>query len=111
MTTDPDPARITPDECPCYECVGPDYRYTDDGHKYIHNNLKLHTLGEPCRECGRPKTDYLDCGHKGYYICAYCHGSEPQLHIPNTERHYTTRLALAHLEHDLLTDTIAESDP
>ena len=59
-------------ECDCYECVGPEYEYTDDGHKYLKNNLKRHTKLEPCEECGRPKTEYRDLGTKGYYVCWWC---------------------------------------
>ena len=61
-------------DCNCYECVGPIYEYTDDGHEYIVNNMKHHTLGEPCEECGRPKSEYVDLGTKGYYECYYCDG-------------------------------------
>lgn len=59
-------------ECDCYECIGPVYEYTDDGHRYVHNNLKRHTLGESCAECGRQKTEYRDLGTKGYYTCWWC---------------------------------------
>lgn len=58
--------------CDCYECVGPEYHYSEDGHRSIVNNLKKHTQFEPCGECGRPKTEYLDLGRKGYYVCWWC---------------------------------------
>lgn len=61
-------------QCSCYECVGPEYGYTDDGHTFIKNNLKEHTLGEPCDKCGRPKSEYRDLGRKGYYGCFWCDG-------------------------------------
>ena len=57
--------------CTCYECVGPEYAYTDRG-RYITNNLKEHTLLEACAECKRPKTEYRDLGRKGYYVCWWC---------------------------------------
>jgi hypothetical protein len=63
---------LDPPSCNCYECTGSDIRYTDDGHKYVHNNLKLHTLGERCENCGRPKGKHRDLGRKGYYVCYVC---------------------------------------
>ena len=65
---------LSPEYCGCYECVGPEYRYTDDGHRILWNNLKAHTFGEPCAECGRPKSEYRDLGTKGYFECYYCDG-------------------------------------
>lgn len=58
--------------CDCYECVGSRFAYTDNGRKYVANNLKHHTLLEPCSDCGRPNTEYLDLGRKGYYVCWWC---------------------------------------
>ncbi|ELY73249.1 hypothetical protein [Natrinema pallidum] len=58
--------------CECYECVGSEYVYTDDGHRYVANNVKYHTLLEPCGECSRPKTEYRDLGRKGYFVCWWC---------------------------------------
>lgn len=58
--------------CSCYECIGSKILYTDDGHKYVYNNVKLHTLCEPCENCGRPKSEYLDLGRKGYFECWWC---------------------------------------
>lgn len=58
--------------CSCYECVGSRFRYTDDGHRFVENNLKVHTLGEACETCGRPKSEYRDLGRKGYYECWWC---------------------------------------
>ena len=63
---------VHPDDCECYECVGQDICYTDDGFKYVHNNMKHHTFGEPCDTCGKPKSEYRDLGRKGYYVCWYC---------------------------------------
>lgn len=60
-----------PNECDCYECVGPEYGY-HDGHRYVKNNMKHHTFGEECKQCGREKTEYLDLGTKGYYVCWWC---------------------------------------
>lgn len=59
-------------ECTCYECVGSELRYTDDGHRYVANDLKVHTLLEDCARCGRPKTEYRDLGRKGYFVCWWC---------------------------------------
>lgn len=61
-----------PDDCTCYECVGPEYRYSDNGNRFIVNNMKHHTFGEDCEYCGEPKTEYKDLGRKGYYVCWYC---------------------------------------
>lgn len=58
--------------CNCYKCTGSDVRYTEGGHKYVHNNLKLHEFGEPCRACGFPKTEYRDLGTKGTFDCWWC---------------------------------------
>lgn len=57
-----------PNDCECYECVGP--RYNDGGT--IVNNMKHHTFGETCDDCGEEKTEYRDLGRKGYYVCWYC---------------------------------------
>ena len=62
----------SPNSCDCYECVGPEYAYTDNGHRYVFNNLLKHTELEPCGRCGRPKTEYRDLGRKGYYVCWWC---------------------------------------
>ena len=61
-------------ECPCncYECAGPEYRYDDNGNRYIVNNMKYHTFGEECSECGHEKTEYRDLGRKGYFVCWWC---------------------------------------
>lgn len=58
--------------CTCYECVGPKYKYEDEGRKYIVNNLKYHTFGEECEKCGEPKSEYKDLGRKGYFVCWWC---------------------------------------
>lgn len=58
--------------CDCYECVGQDIEYTENGHPRVMNNLKKHTQLEPCEDCGRPKTEYRDLGRKGYYVCWWC---------------------------------------
>lgn len=63
---------LSDDDCNCYECVGSIMEYTDDGHRYVWNNMKHHTLGEPCGECGRPKGKYRDLGTKGYWECYVC---------------------------------------
>lgn len=63
---------MTAAECGCYECVGSITAYTDDGHRYVKNNLKRHTQFEPCETCGRPKSEYCDHGTKGYYECWWC---------------------------------------
>jgi hypothetical protein len=63
---------VHPDDCDCYECVGPEYRFTESGHREIVNNMKYHTFGEPCSECGKPKTESRDLGRKGYYVCWWC---------------------------------------
>lgn len=63
----------SPEACDCYECVGSEYEYTDDGHRFVINNFKYHTFLEPCDGCGRPKTESLDLGRKGYYVCWWCH--------------------------------------
>lgn len=60
-----------PNDCDCYECVGPEYRYID-GRKYVWNNMKYHTFGEPCENCEKPKSEYRDLGRKGYYTCWWC---------------------------------------
>lgn len=60
------------DTCDCYECVGSKTAYTEDGHRYVVNNLKKHTLLEPCEQCGKPKSEYRDLGRKGYYECWWC---------------------------------------
>lgn len=71
--------------CDCYECVGSEFEYTDDGHRFIVNNLKKHTLLEDCERCGRPKTEYRDLGRKGYYVCWWCNdrAAGPNLSIGN----------------------------
>jgi len=58
--------------CDCYECVGSNMRVSKNGHRYVHNNMKWHTLLEDCADCGRPKTEYRDLGRKGYYVCWWC---------------------------------------
>ena len=58
--------------CTCYECVGSEYGYTGEGHRYVKNNLKEHTQFEPCKDCGRRKTECRDLGRKGYYVCWWC---------------------------------------
>lgn len=69
-----DAADLQYDDCECYECVGPEYAYTDDGHRYVQNNMKHHTLGEPCNQCGRAKGHYRDLGRNGLYVCYWCDG-------------------------------------
>ena len=65
-----------PSPCDCYKCVGTQFGYYDDGHRYVKNNLLKHTLLEPCEECGRPKTEYRDLVRKGYYVCLWCNERE-----------------------------------
>ena len=64
---------LSPDNCTCYECIGPIYDYDKYG-RYLANNLKHHTLGHPCEQCGRPKSKHRDLGTKGYYECWFCDG-------------------------------------
>lgn len=61
-----------PDDCTCYKCVGQDIRYTEDGRRYVHNNMEYHTFGQPCERCGKPKSEYKDLGRKGRYVCWWC---------------------------------------
>lgn len=63
---------VHPNDCECYECVGSRFAYTDNGHKFVENNMKHHTFGQPCGDCGRPRTEYRDLGRKGYYVCWWC---------------------------------------
>lgn len=58
--------------CDCYECVGPEYEYGDNGYKFVINNFKYHTFLEECEKCGEKKTEYRDLGRKGYYMCWWC---------------------------------------
>jgi len=58
--------------CDCYECVEPEYRYGDNGHRFVQNNMKHHTFLEPCDSCDKPKTESRDLGRKGYYECWWC---------------------------------------
>jgi hypothetical protein len=56
--------------CQCYRCTTPVYSYTEDGIKYIKNNL--HGELRPCETCGRPKSEYSDHGAWGEYTCWWC---------------------------------------
>lgn len=57
-------------DCSCYVCSSPVYRYDENGHQYVYNNL--HGRLQPCEDCGRLKTEYVDLGTKGYYKCWWC---------------------------------------
>lgn len=61
---------MTDSTCTCYICTEPVYGYTDDGHKYIINNL--HDEHQQCENCGRLKTEYCDRGSYGIYKCWWC---------------------------------------
>lgn len=57
-----------PVDCGCYRCAGPIYEYTEDGHRYVVNDLHV----ELCDDCGRVKTEHVDLGTRGYYECWWC---------------------------------------
>jgi hypothetical protein len=63
---------VHPDRCTCYKCVGTEFGWTDDGHRYVANNMEYHTFGQPCPTCGRPRSEYRDLGTKGRYVCWWC---------------------------------------
>lgn len=61
---------MSAEQCPCYRCTVPEYKYDEQGRRRIQNNV--HGQLQPCETCGRPKTEYVDRGTEGVYRCWWC---------------------------------------